>query len=336
MKYVLVPTELAEKITLHEALFWIGFNMYFTAKYSEDHNEMREDTECRDTAIIDDSYEIDLFFTEEVCNKYGLPKSYLPEYFEESGGPPYDPYSGWANFSERKLELPQEYVEQLENDKKEYDDFLLKQNSFDEALEDYLEIPKSRLFIELKKGNVQAFGREVLASLVSNGEYEADELKRLYSLDAQEWFGSHEEGPELLPISAQTIRGWINDGILEAMLVGKTHYVYGAILKQFLKDKSEKRKHTLDFKDYKCWHCKAVFKPVDNIINRLSYGRNKSLIAHVDCECGKEVERPYKLALLPEILKTFTVKKDEVTVLCDSSCSTRKTHIENTPKKTLM
>jgi len=136
-------------------------------------------------------------------------------------------------------------------------------------------------------------------------------------------------------LSAQTIRGWINDGNLEAMLVGKTYYVYGAKLKQFLQDKSKKRNHCLDFKDYKCWHCKAIFKPVDNIINRLAYGRNKSLIAYVDCECGKEVERPYKLALLPEILKTFTVKKDEVTLLCDSSCSTRNTHIENTPKKPL-
>jgi hypothetical protein len=137
-------------------------------------------------------------------------------------------------------------------------------------------------------------------------------------------------------LSHQTVRGWISDGKLEARLIGKTYYVYGAVLKQFLKDKSEKRKQTLDFEDYKCWYCKTVSRSIDNIIKRLAYGRHKSLVAYIDCEsCGREVERPYKLALLPEILKTFSVKKDEVTVLCDSSCSTRKTRIDNTQKKPL-
>jgi hypothetical protein len=137
-------------------------------------------------------------------------------------------------------------------------------------------------------------------------------------------------------LSQQTIRGWINDGKLEAMLVGKTFYVYGAVLKQYLKDKSDERKKTLDFKECKCWYCKAVFNPIGGLVKRLAYGRNKSLVAYVHCpSCDKEVERAYKLVLLPEILKKFKVEKDEVTVLCDSSCSTRETNIDNGQKKPL-
>lgn len=210
MKYVLVPTKLAEKITLNEALFWIGFNAYFTAEHSEDYNDLREDSEYQEDLTITEPLSLDLFFTEQVCEKYGLPKSYLPEYFEENGDYPYDPYIGWKNFSEHESTLPPEYVEKLKNDKKDYDDFLLKQNVFDEALEDYLEIPKSRLFIELKKGNVQAFGREILQSLTIKDSYEDDELAKLYSSETNDLFAAHEEIPELEPIPTKE---WIQKNI---------------------------------------------------------------------------------------------------------------------------
>jgi len=137
-------------------------------------------------------------------------------------------------------------------------------------------------------------------------------------------------------LSPYTVRSWINDGQLEAMLIGKTYYVYGAALKIFLKNKSEKRKKPLGFEECKCWHCKAVFKLTDKTIKKLSYGKNKGLICYLDCVgCGKEVERPYKHELLDKIIKTFTIEQSEVTVLCDSSCSTRNTNINIEQKKPL-
>src|SRR3989344_2053482 len=155
----------------------------------------------------------------------------------------------------------------------------------------------------------------------SNCTYKLKDVCRLFKAE-----GLHE----------QTIRDWIKNQGLEAVLIGKTYYIHGGVLKAFLKAKYEKRKNPLKFEEWKCWHCKAVARPVDNIIKRLTKGRNKSLAAYGDCvSCGSKIERLYKCSQLPEILKTFTVKQNEVGGLYDSSCSTRKTHINNEPKKPL-
>lgn len=153
----------------------------------------------------------------------------------------------------------------------------------------------------------------------SNRTYKLRDICRLFKAE-----GLHE----------QTIRGWIKEQGLEAFLVGKTYYVHGGVLKAYLKAKGEKRKKPLKFDKWKCWICKAVGSPVGNIINKLTYGRNKSLAAHGDCgSCGNEIERLYKMSQLPQVLETFSVKENELGGLYDSSCSTKKTHIDNQPKK---
>jgi hypothetical protein len=83
MKYILEPVPIAEKCTLKEALYWIAFNFY--PKYSETENglDIREDLEYCDLEVSTPE-EIDSFFSEEVCKKYGLPKSYLAEYINEN------------------------------------------------------------------------------------------------------------------------------------------------------------------------------------------------------------------------------------------------------------
>ena len=135
-------------------------------------------------------------------------------------------------------------------------------------------------------------------------------------------------------LSPYTVRSWVNSGKLEAMLIGKTLYVYGAVLKLFLKSKSEKQRKPLGFEEGKCWHCKAVFNLAGKTFRKLSNGKNNSLACYLDCiECGCEVERLYKRELLPKILETFTIEQNEVTVLCDSLCSTRNTNINIHSKK---
>jgi len=152
----------------------------------------------------------------------------------------------------------------------------------------------------------------------SHRAYKLKDACRLYKAE-----GLHE----------QTIRGWIKEQGLEAVLQGKTYFIHGGVLKAFLKEKSEKRNRPLTVGQFKCWACKAVGSPVGNIISRLANGRNKSLAGYGDCgSCGKEMERLYKRSQLPKILKTFQVKQNQVGGLCDSSCSTRKTHINNAPK----
>lgn len=154
----------------------------------------------------------------------------------------------------------------------------------------------------------------------SNRTYKLKDACRLFKAE-----GLHE----------QTIRDWIKNQGLGASLIGKTYYIHGGVFKAFLKAKYEKRKNPLKFEEWKCWCCKAVGSPVDIVINRLTFGRNKSLAAYGMCSCGNEMERLYKRSELSEILKTFTVKQNEVGGLYDSLCSTRKTHINNVPKKPL-
>lgn len=46
MKYILTPTEIAEKCTLREAVEWIAFSDYPAAFFSENGMEKREDLDC--------------------------------------------------------------------------------------------------------------------------------------------------------------------------------------------------------------------------------------------------------------------------------------------------
>lgn len=134
----------------------------------------------------------------------------------------------------------------------------------------------------------------------------------------------------------QTVRGWVNDGKLKATLHGKTLYVYGAVLKEFFKVKSRKNKRTLEFNQCRCWNCKKIDTPLNNIITKLEAGRNNSILAHGNCRhCNSEIYRSYKRREELEILKCFTVNHNALVGLCDSSCSTRKTNINNALKKPL-
>jgi hypothetical protein len=131
----------------------------------------------------------------------------------------------------------------------------------------------------------------------------------------------------------QTIRGWVNDGKLEGFLVGKTLYIYGAVLKQFFKDKNCKKTPPLKLNEFKCWKCKEINEPLNKTIEKLTLGMNDCITAYATCpSCKKEMFRNYKRSEEQEILKLFKIKQNVLMGLCDSSNSTTTTNIKTDQK----
>lgn len=128
----------------------------------------------------------------------------------------------------------------------------------------------------------------------------------------------------------QTIRGWVKGGKLDAFWHGNTMYIYGAVLKKFLTEKNRQRKNPMSFVEFRCWKCRTGAAPLNNVIDRLEEGRNKSILAIAKCtSCGHEVTRLYKANAEPEILRHFTIQHNALARLSDSLCSTERTQIEH-------
>ncbi len=128
----------------------------------------------------------------------------------------------------------------------------------------------------------------------------------------------------------QSIRKWIKKEELKAFLHERDYYVYGAVWKEFLKNRNNthKEKSSLDFNQFKCFKCKAKQPPLNNIITKLSTGFNGCIEAFGVCqECGYDkLKRLYKRSELAQIKEIFKIELDELLILCNSSISTNKTH----------
>jgi len=133
-----------------------------------------------------------------------------------------------------------------------------------------------------------------------------------------------------------TLLIWINTGELPAFKHGNLYYVYGAVLKDFLKKRRDQNKRSFAFDEFKCWTGGHVCRPKNNKINKLSRGNNKILIAFADCPvCGMQMRRTYSINSLPEIMEFFTIEQNDVLELCDSATSLGKTDIDNNNKMLL-
>jgi hypothetical protein len=130
----------------------------------------------------------------------------------------------------------------------------------------------------------------------------------------------------------QTLRKWINSGELKAIIDGKTILIYGAVLKKFLVENNSKGKRSLKITEFKCWKCKTIAPPLNNEITNLEEVKGYIKAYAICNSCGNKIQRPYKLKLLAEILKTFEVKQGDAPLLYDSSNSTSNTHINDGAK----
>lgn len=125
----------------------------------------------------------------------------------------------------------------------------------------------------------------------------------------------------------KTIRGWINTGRLEAFKDGNTILVHGATLKKFFTDNNSKQKRTLEFNQFRCGKCKKIDTPLDNIVTKITTGKNGCILLFGNCSfCGHSMNRPYKKDKEQEIMRCFNIEDNELVRIYGYSCYTSNTH----------
>jgi hypothetical protein len=128
----------------------------------------------------------------------------------------------------------------------------------------------------------------------------------------------------------QTIRTWIKQGKLQAMMHEGDYYIYGAIWKNHIKQNNNGNKRTLAFREMSCRKCKFIGEPLDGQILELKLLPSGGLEAQVVCRsCRHQNRRLYKRVEHQKIHNEFVVLHDLVEQLKDSDICPRKTHIVN-------
>lgn len=145
---------------------------------------------------------------------------------------------------------------------------------------------------------------------------------------------STEKIQKLIDIHPQTIRSWCNEGGLTC-ISKKPILIYGAILKEFIKNRNESHKKTLEFNQMKCFRCKAISVPKNNEVT-LYNNKNGSIRAVAIHSCCEKIElsKLYKKIDIEKLKQVFFIKPIEPT-LCNSLCNSSKTNINEAQKTSL-
>lgn len=124
----------------------------------------------------------------------------------------------------------------------------------------------------------------------------------------------------------KTIRSWIRSGSLDTIADGNRLLIYGALLKQFLKNRNS-GKRTLGIKEFFCYRCKLINAPLENTIISVSIQNNGSILASGLCpSCAAEMKRLYKSSESKQIMELFDLEITALTVLSDIACTADNTH----------
>ena len=113
---------------------------------------------------------------------------------------------------------------------------------------------------------------------------------------------------ELYRLDKGTVRHWLKEGLKK--IDGKRPFlVNGADLKEFLKNRQNKRKRKCNPDELYCFRCRLPQKAKDNavILNILSHKRGR--LSGLCSECGLKINRGVSLENVTEINKIFKVIK---------------------------
>lgn len=109
-------------------------------------------------------------------------------------------------------------------------------------------------------------------------------------------------------LHAQTIRKWIKSEALEAFELEGEFYIYGEVLKAFLKGRVQSNKTAMEFMEFRCGKCKTIAPPLNNQILEILASKGESLLLFGVCKaCGHKMSRPYKKELRKQIEEKFEV-----------------------------
>jgi hypothetical protein len=128
----------------------------------------------------------------------------------------------------------------------------------------------------------------------------------------------------------QTIRKWIKECGLEAFEYKGDFYIYGAILKEFLKQYNNKNKQSLQDNEFKCQKCKQIGTLKDNLITEIKEQKNQNLIIYGFCNCDYRTHKFWSKHRKDELQKIFN--QMQLATREDSSDGNSKTNIENVNK----
>ena len=137
MRQVLVPTAIPERMTLYEALAWVAFNFYSTVEYPDGDIERRLSDDGSDVVDFESDFNPQVFFTKELCEKYGFPENAAFKDWKCGKKPPHDITSlvNGLKISESKEMLARAEKEQIE-----YQEYLQLQTLFEKMTSWGLEI----------------------------------------------------------------------------------------------------------------------------------------------------------------------------------------------------
>lgn len=139
---------------------------------------------------------------------------------------------------------------------------------------------------------------------------------------------STEKIKKLIGIHEQTIREWIKECNLECVSK-KPILIYGAVLKEFIKNRNENHKKTLNFNEFKCLKCKAILIPQGNQIS-IYNNKNGSIRATGICQnCNNEFSKLFKKDSIEQLKNSFFIKPTESTLIYNTSPINSNTHIES-------
>ena len=131
---------------------------------------------------------------------------------------------------------------------------------------------------------------------------------------------------DIIGVHIQTLRKWIKEGELEAFQHEGDYYIYGAVLKDYLKAKNTSNKIKLTDTQFKCQSCEKRIEPQKNVITKAEEQKNGNLIIYGLCECGFEMHKFWSKNRKEELKIIFLFP--QVITRRDSSNPTNKTHFE--------
>lgn len=151
---VLVPTPVTPYCYLYEALLWVAIQRHPLFSQWE-HGDVRLDTEDLDD--INPRMEFEPFSDDE-CDRAGLPHD--PEYaaWTEGDGPPSDPallkrLADSVADEKTRLELLSELPRA--------EAYAANLSAWEEQCDAFLDAPKSKLFLALREGKLAAYGKRI-------------------------------------------------------------------------------------------------------------------------------------------------------------------------------
>ena len=119
---------------------------------------------------------------------------------------------------------------------------------------------------------------------------------------------SVQEAAELLGVHKRTILTWHNEG-LQTIDDKTPYYFHGFVLREFLKNRQDKRKSKCHPGECYCFKCHAPRKVWGGVVDVIIINPNKINLTGICDVCGTKLNRVTSLKKLPETVKPFVVQQ---------------------------